>query len=209
MPARRSRRSSAPASSGCSGGSEQRDGRTTKVPYAAAHAGQRASSTDPGTWASYEAAVQAAASTKDISGIGYVFSPTDPFTGVDLDHCVDPESYELHPAATAILDELDSYWEWSQSRTGVHSIVEGELHGDRHKTTVTPWGGAIEVYSEGRFFVMTGIGEGEIREAQAELDALYARMFPASSNGAGPSSEDPPPTRPPGRSRSCWTNSPS
>jgi len=51
---------------------EQRDGRTTKVPYSA-DGGGRASSTDPSSWTSFPAAV-AAAEALAADGIGFVFT---------------------------------------------------------------------------------------------------------------------------------------
>ena len=164
---------------------EERDNKPTKVPYQAAFPNRRASSTDPRTWSSFETAVAAA---EHASGVGFVFSTSDPFVGIDLDHCVDPQTGELHPAAVEIIDRLGSYWEWSPSRTGVHVIVEGELPGDRHKTEATGWAGAFECYSAGRFFTMTGDGQGELCRARAELDALIEQMFsPEAQNGSGPS----------------------
>ena len=63
--------------------SETRDGKATKVPYRCDGSG-RASTTDPATWGSYEAAV-AAAEALAADGVGYVFAPDDPYVGIDLD----------------------------------------------------------------------------------------------------------------------------
>jgi putative DNA primase/helicase len=60
---------------------EVRDGKQTKVPYQAGANG-RASTTDPGTWATFD---QAVATADRADGIGYVFAADDPYTGVDLD----------------------------------------------------------------------------------------------------------------------------
>ena len=164
---------------------ERRGDKWTKVPYRVADARTKAKCDDPRTWGTFE---QAIAWTAEVQGVGYVFSAEDPFTGVDLDGCVDVQTGELHPAAGEVLEQLGGYQERSPSDTGLHAIVRGKLTGDRNRTSETPWGGVFEVYDHGRFFTVTGNGAGAIVERQAQLDKLVARMFgEASQNGAGPS----------------------
>src|SRR5215210_1727094 len=52
---------------------EERDGKPTKIPYSPL-TGERAKSTDPRTWASYEEAVQAY-KKHGYSGLGFAFTP--------------------------------------------------------------------------------------------------------------------------------------
>ena len=157
---------------------ETRDDRPTKVPYSAV-SGHRAASTDPSTWSTHEAATAAqTAAESRYAGIGYVFSAEDPYLGVDLDDCVD-EHGEVHPVAAGIVALLDGYVERSPSGRGLHVIVRAAMPaGARHRTTKTAWGGDFEMYSEARYFTMLGTGSGTIRDAQAEVDAVYAEMFP-------------------------------
>jgi putative DNA primase/helicase len=49
--------------------------------------GKKASTTDPRTWGTYEQAHKYAETMLGNVGIGYVFSPDDPYAGVDFDHC--------------------------------------------------------------------------------------------------------------------------
>jgi putative DNA primase/helicase len=65
---------------------EERGGKTTKVPYSPN--GQHAKSSDPATWTTFEEACKA---SRDYAGVGYVFSPDDPFVGIDLDDCLDTD----------------------------------------------------------------------------------------------------------------------
>src|SRR4026207_1519164 len=66
---------------------ERRDGKRTKVPYQIN--GSLASSTAPRPWCSGDEARKALQDhPKRWSGIGFVFSPGDPFFGIDLDHCL-------------------------------------------------------------------------------------------------------------------------
>lgn len=158
---------------------EQRDGKPTKVPYRAADLTRKASSTDSASWSDY-ATAERTARAPGVDGGGYVFSPDDPYTGIDFDGVVTADG--LHPAAAEVLARLNSYTERSPSGTGVHVFVRACLNGGRHKTEATPWGGAFEVYDRGRFFTVTGsrlrAALPTIEARQAELDALCREMFP-------------------------------
>jgi len=125
---------------------EERDDKLTKVPYIAGGVG-KASSTDSLTWRSFEEAVQAL-ETGRYTGIGFVFSSGDPFAGVDLDNCRDPETGELEEWAAKIVEAFGSYAEASQSGTGVHIIVKGKAPNKRRDK--------VEAYSSERYFAMTG-----------------------------------------------------
>ena len=116
-----------------------------KVPHAAG-TDRRASSTDLLTWSTFDNAV-AAYEAGQYDGIGFVFSSGDPYTGVDLDSCVD-ENGEIALWALEIARYLDSYTELSATGTGLHIIVCGDVPNRRN--------GDIEVYSSKRFFTMTG-----------------------------------------------------
>lgn len=117
-----------------------------KVPYIAGGVG-RASSTDSLTWRTFEEAVQALR-TGRYDGIGFVFSSGDPFAGVDLDKCRDPETGELEEWAEKIVAAFGGYSEASPSGTGVHIIVRGKAPNKKR--------GRIEAYSSERFFTVTG-----------------------------------------------------
>jgi primase-polymerase (primpol)-like protein len=125
---------------------EVRGGKPTKVPYIACGSG-KASSTDSLTWRSFKEAVQAL-ETGRYNGIGFVFSSGDPFAGVDLDDCRDPETGELEEWAAKIVEAFGSYAEVSQSGTGVHIIVMGKAPNKKR--------GKVEAYSSERYFTMTG-----------------------------------------------------
>lgn len=162
---------------------QERDGKPTKVPYRVDGAG-RASTTDPGTWAPYDAA---AAASRTADGIGFVFTPGDPYVCVDLDGCVDGDG-EIHPEAGRIVRELDGWSEPSPSGSGVHVVVRGEVNGRKKKTGRTPWAAhvegkaaAFEIYDRSRFLTMCGNGTGEIRDAQPAIDAVHARLFPVEN----------------------------
>ena len=133
----------------------KRDGnaKPTKVPINA-ETGKAASSTDPATWTSFEKALVAYQSGHG-DGIGFVFSTDDPYTGIDLDSCYD-EVGQMAEWAENIVVRLDSYTELSPSGRGLQIIIRGTLPAKGRRK------GAIEMYSEGRYFTMTGESvEGE------------------------------------------------
>jgi putative DNA primase/helicase len=116
-----------------------------KVPYSA-RTGRKASSTDLLTWSMFEEAVEAY-EKGTYAGLGFVFCSGDPYTGIDLDNCVDKNG-EIAAWALEIARYFDSYTEISATGTGLHIIVRGDVP-NRRKS-------AIEIYSSKRFFTMTG-----------------------------------------------------
>jgi putative DNA primase/helicase len=156
---------------------EYRDGNQNpwrKVPYQVN--GQRASSTDPNTWAASEAALEALlAHSGRFDGIGFALSPNDSFVGVDLDHCRNPEDGNIELWAQDIVDRLDSCTEVTPSGTGLRIFVQGKLPPQGRKR------GNFEVYESGRFLTITGHHlEGtslRICERQAELEAIHREQF--------------------------------
>jgi putative DNA primase/helicase len=116
-----------------------------KVPYSA-RSGRRASSTDLLTWSTFQEALEAY-ENGDYAGLGFVFSSADPYTGIDLDNCVD-ENGEIALWALEIVRYFDSYTELSATGTGLHVIVRGDVPNRRKDE--------VEVYSSKRFFTVTG-----------------------------------------------------
>lgn len=157
----------------------EREGKPTKLPVCAA-SGAAASSTDRTTWATFEQALDACRRDSQLAGVGYVFSPDDPFAGIDLDDCIDPETGEAKDWAREILGQLNSYSETSPSGRGVKVIVRAVKSGDRCKTGYV--GGAVEMYDRERFFTVTGarlVGyAADVEERQAQFNAVYAMVFP-------------------------------
>ena len=127
--------------------------RWTKHPYDP-RTGRMASHSDRMTWGGFEA-VHEAYETRErrYDGIGFVLCSGDPYTGVDLDDCRDPETGEVKAWAAEIASFLDGYAELSPSGEGLHILVKGKAP----KALKLPY---IEMYSIERFFTMTGHGAG-------------------------------------------------
>ena len=86
--------------------------------------------------------------TGQYDGLGFHFDGT-PFTGIDLDHHV--ENGALDELAMQVFIECSSYTEYSPSGTGLHIIVKGDTP---QSVKNSPLG--FEMYSQGRYFTMTG-----------------------------------------------------
>jgi hypothetical protein len=150
------------------------ESKPTKVPYDAKAPERRASSTDPATWADFETALEAAKSNR-CDGIGFVLG--DGFVGIDLDHVCDPASGEIkpqHPWATKIINEVQSYSEVSPSGDGLHILIRGALPEGWRKRVIDD--AALEMYSEGRYFTVTGDRIPETPETVEERSTELARI---------------------------------
>lgn len=113
--------------------------------------GKAASTTNPKTWASYDQAKLTAEKEDHIIGLGFVFSPEDPFFGIDLDKCI--EDGEPNEMAQDVLDKMaDTYGEYSPSGNGAHIIGKGNLPDWAHNKNDNL---GIEIYQKKRFFTMT------------------------------------------------------
>jgi putative DNA primase/helicase len=140
---------------------EERNGEATKVLYTPGTE-RRAKSNDLKTWRTFREAVEAYEASEPMAyaGVGFVFCAVDPFVGIDLDHCRDPESGVIAVWAQRIVDRVqEGYIEISPSGTGVHIIVEGAVRDGRTRKEVHEKGkrvGRVEMYGHGKFFTVTG-----------------------------------------------------
>lgn len=153
---------------------EDRNGRITKVPYNP-RTGEKAKSTDPDTWSSYEEVCQA----KGYHGIGYVFNG-DGIFGIDIDHCID-ENNKITKEVKDLIIHLGSYTEKSPSGQGIHilGLYKGtDMQGKRK--------GSYEMYFTGRYFTMTGRAlqfSDELRDLTPEVEYLKEHYFNQKEEG--------------------------
>ncbi len=167
------------------------NGKPTKVPYNA-RTGRKASTTDARTWSTSATAVRAC-ERGTYAGVGYVFSADDPYTGLDFDHCWDPETGTIAPVVVAEILAFASYAEISPSGTGVHVYLRAQMpDGARHKRE------GFEAYDRSRFFTVTGqqlpTTPATIAEAQDALDAFCLAHFAPRKTAV---TAAPPASRPP------------
>jgi putative DNA primase/helicase len=142
----------------------------TKVPCSL-QTNRAASSNVRETWSSYS-------ETEGHENIGFMFSEDDPYCGIDLDACRNPETGEITKLARQIIDRMDSYSEISPSGTGVKIFVKGVVPGLRRKNPKEK----MEVYDRRRFFTVTGHHlpgtPRTIEPRQEELELFYLWLFP-------------------------------
>ncbi len=158
----------------------QRSGKWTKVPCQTN--GWNADATDPDTWTSF-AAARSAYNDGGYDGIGFVVSPDDPYTFIDLDHVISKGGV-VEPWAAEYVRRFESYAELSPSETGIHIFVRANLNGlvGRKKAAKQ-----VEMYDSGRFATFTGNLYGgvpkPIQEKNFEAREMHREVFGKADEG--------------------------
>lgn len=138
-----------------------------------------ASHSNPDHWTTYSEALDTVErGIGGAEGLGFCFHKADPYTGIDLDGCRDPETGIIEPWAHYWIDLLHSYTEISKSGRGVKIWVRGKVDKQRQHALGAHKG--YEVYGWARYFWMTfdhlaGTPE-TIEDAQPALDQLMAHI---------------------------------
>jgi len=132
------------------------------------YTGGNAMSNNPSTWSDYQTACEAV-KKYHFDGVGFMFAP--PYFGVDLDKCLDDTDF-----VDEFVEGLRSYNEISKSGNGIHIICKGKLpEGNRRR-------GKVEMYSEGRYFIMTGNQYNakytEIIDCTERIKILHSKYLP-------------------------------
>lgn len=145
--------------------------------------GMGASCTKPTDWTDFDDAVSYA-QDHDMTGVMFAITSDDPYVGIDLDECRDPESGELNPQARDIIETFSTYAEVSPSRTGIKLIGRGQKpDGARCKSKAVDFK-EIEVYDHARFFTITSDVYGdhaEVRDVGHETVELCEQwLMPAT-----------------------------
>ena len=159
-----------------------RGGKPTKVPINARY-GWNADSSDPSTWSTFIQALVAFEEVDDYAGIGFVFSDTDPYCGIDLDNCLDDNGQFIW--GREIVERFACYTEVSPSGHGVKLYFRGRKP-ESARAEVRGFGpnaeGKIEIYDRRRFFAVTGQVlpdiSVELPDRQNELEVLCAELWP-------------------------------
>jgi hypothetical protein len=128
----------------------------TKVPLQAW--GQEAKTDDPATWTTFQSIAATVANTNGrFDGIGFVFTPEDPYAGIDLDNCLAEDGSVMDWAQPLLARFADTYAEVSPSGRGIKIFCQGKLQkGRKIEFYVGGVKRAVEAYSSGRFFTVTG-----------------------------------------------------
>jgi len=167
----------------CCWKTELRDDKPTKIPIDA-KTGRNAESNNPSSWSTYDKVVEYYEQNLKShfclseAGIGFFFSDSDPYTGIDLDDCV--ENLKLNSQASAKIEKLNSYTEFSPSWNGTHTIVKAVKPGDKCRTGKVDWCSHVEMYDKLRYFTFTGHvmqSYDTIKSRQKELTEFYNELF--------------------------------
>ncbi len=163
------------------------DGRLTKILYNPRNPQRRARTYDSptpkrpytdrpaDTWGTFAQAL-AVYHRGGFAGLGYVFTADDPYVGVDLDGCRDPDTGQITAQAAAIIATIATYADVSPSGTGIKLFVRGAtplpIEDGYHKGKRL---GDVEMYSERRFFTFTGkVAPGGLLALEDRTEALAA-----------------------------------
>ena len=148
------------------------DGRPHKPPYSPRYH-KLADTSKPASWGTLDQSLKAL-TTGNYNGIGFVFSKDDPYSMIDLDHCVG-NNRSIDTWAKSIIEKLQTYTEYSP-RDGIHLITEAYIPGSGRKI------GSVEMYSSNHFMTLTlnhvpGTPK-TIEKRQAEHTALSMALVP-------------------------------
>ena len=149
----------------------------TKVPIDA-NTGDFASSTDPEKWSSFvDASRYHADSATDTDGVGFVVTDDDLFVGLDLDDCRDPETGDVEEWAREIVDDADTYAEWSPSGTGARAFGAGFMPDGKTRSDIDGAEGHIEMYESGRYLTVTGhkidTAADDVERFNSEIEEIH------------------------------------
>jgi primase-polymerase (primpol)-like protein len=134
-------------------------GRWSKVPKRLSR--RNASSTDPGTWLTWEQVQVAFQADTDadrfFDGIGFVLTPEDGLIGWDFDRCFYVLGQIIDPAVEPYIIALNSYTEITPSGTGLRVFTRGTLPAEGRKRANFPTPKLdCECYISGRVLSVTG-----------------------------------------------------
>lgn len=125
---------------------------------------------DPSSTATYDEIAALLPQLPEDYGVGYLFTPNDPFFFVDIDKCLQPDN-TWSPIAMDIMGRLDgAAVEVSQSGRGLHIFGMGAT--PEHASKNIPLN--IEMYTEGRFVALTGTNA--IGDAAKDCTAGLSRL---------------------------------
>ena len=162
---------------------EQRGDKIAKTPYnarALLQSGKhfKASATNERSWSSFPQAMRACQQHHHVGGIGRVL--TDGIMLIDLDHSINHETGEVHPAALEILSWFDTNAEQSPG-DGIHIFPLAQLPPSAKKIYHYK-GLKVELYDRGRYSTITGIPVPgiphipELKDQQAQVNALVEHL---------------------------------
>ena len=133
--------------------------------------GKAAKSTDPSTWSTFDQALSRYILGHDFDGIGFCFDGSDQVHGIDIDDCI--IDGQMNDEAKELLARVDGYAEISPSGTGLKLFTRTNLSATMVKK-------GIEIYTDGRYFTVTGHalnGHDRLPAAAQDLGWFVSKHF--------------------------------
>lgn len=123
-----------------------------KLPLATSNLSKSTDYTDSKNWSSFEDVRDAyEKNSNKLSGIGFVFTESDPYVGIDWDHSRDKLSGFWDTEVFEEIKNLCTYSEISPSGAGAHAIIKGKKDPEGKNR-----GNNREIYDSRRYFTFTG-----------------------------------------------------
>ena len=143
----------------------------SKIPMQATQK-KAASSVNASTWSTFDEARQAV-ENGIYDNIGFVFNG-DGIIGIDIDAGYDTDGF-LSDLSIDCMRACESYTERSRSGRGIHILVKGNLPFKGRNN-----GSGVEIYREGRYFIVTGekLIYGQLCECQQGINYIVEKYFP-------------------------------
>src|SRR6266516_4396142 len=155
--------------------SQEIDGKKHKPPYSPIYH-KLADTANPASWGTLDQALKALG-TGYYNGIGFVFSNTDPYAGMDFDHCV-CNNRSINKRERDIIDFLSTYTHYSP-RDGVHLLFEIDkklFPGQNRKV------GNVEFFKSNHYLTITPRlvpnTPKTIEKRHVEASYVYLSLFP-------------------------------
>lgn len=130
------------------------NGQITKLPYDP-KTGHLAKSNEPGTFASFDYAYEIFSTEGEYDGMGIRVSKG--FAAIDIDHCYEDGTFS--DVASAIMDMVPSYTEFSPSGKGLRVLFRTDAEYNKQRFYVKNPNNGVEIYITGateRFVTITG-----------------------------------------------------
>jgi archaellum biogenesis ATPase FlaH len=131
-------------------------------------------------WTSYKEALRICKEC-GFKGLGFVFK--FPYVGIDLDDCIEEDGM-MNDLARKITNEIDTYTEYSKSGKGLHLYCKVTEPIEALKTST------VEVYGEGRFFIVTGkeldADQLEVKDQTRKIKELILQNRPVKEKTIQP-----------------------
>ena len=151
--------------------------------------GYGAKANDPSTWGTLKQAL-ACVGKNGVDGIGVELGGG--LCGIDLDHCTENKGSAKEWALDImkIMHGCDNgrgtYWEKSPSGKGIHVLFTGTIPTGARKK------GNIEMYSEGRYFTLTGNGWDVVSEGTEQAAQVHKKYLTEQPTQTEPSTANAP-----------------